>query len=225
MSRRLVKRVAVEDLEFLIPILTGAEDPADSDDNDGTDDGDDDNDGSDGSDDGDDDAHKGKDPRIKELSDENARRRNSEKALKKQLDDALVQLKNFTDKDKSETEKLTGERDELKTKYEETASALASLRLENAFLKVNAVDWHDPALAMTQVDLSGVMDEDGEIDDKKLKAAVENLAKTKPFLVKGEAEPKNPKVPSGTPVGSGGRGSKKDLDRAALEKKYPALRR
>lgn len=165
-----------------------------------------------------------KNPRIKELSDENARRRNNEKRLEAELEAQRTKLKEFEDKDKSELERTSGERDELKTKLDQEVSTNRELRLTNAFLMTNTVTWHDPAMALRSLNTTDVVTKDGDIDEKALKTAIEKLAKEKPFLVKSDGGDGQHNGPTGAPVGSGARGVKQK-DRAALEQKYPALRK
>ena len=84
---------------------------------------------------------------------------------------------------------------------------------------------------MSKLNWDALIDEDGDVDGTALERAIKALAKEKPFLVKKEVVeggddngPANGGQPSGSKVGSGKKQTKADLDRAALEKKYPALR-
>ncbi len=115
------------------------------------------------------------------------------------------------------------ERDELKTAKEEQerkelsdlenaskdvqkltdSNALLSetvkrLTVENAFLRVDGVDWHDRADALRLIDLSEVEfdDKTGEVKDPaKITAAAKKLAKDKPHLVRSPTA-----APPGTPL-------------------------
>lgn len=168
-----------------------------------------------------------KNPRIKKLSDENARQRNKNKQLETELEDARGRLKAIEDKDKSELERETGRAKDLEDQLNVTTAELRELKLHNAFLSSNTVTWHDPALALKSLNLEGVQDEKtGDIDAKALKAAVDALAKEKPFLVKSASggDDSGTRGPSGQPAGSGGRKPSADT-RTKLENKYPALRK
>ena len=168
----------------------------------------------------------GKDPRVKELSDEAARRRIENKELKTQLDEAMKSLKAIEDKDKSEVERATARVAELEAKQAEMEASLQKERIEKAFLASNKYAWHSPDRALALVDLSEVnIDDDGAVSG--LDKALEKLAKSDPYLIKAtdDAGGSGAKTPSGTPAGSGSKGDKGAADREKLMVKYPALRR
>jgi chromosome segregation ATPase len=168
--------------------------------------------------------NEGKDPRVKELSDEAARRRIENKELKTQLDTAMQQLKAIEDKDKTEVEKATARVAELEAKQAEMENELQQERIQNAFLASNKYTWHNPERALALVDLNDVkINDDGKVDG--LDKALEKLAKSDPYLIKSSDDGGTPPAgASGTPAGSGSKGGK-GADRDALLKKYPALRR
>jgi predicted RNase H-like nuclease (RuvC/YqgF family) len=205
------------------PILGASEDDEGGDSDDQPDD--DTSGGGDGDDDHQDDGDKDeRNPRIKELSDENAKRRNEAKQLRKELEEAQKRLKEIDDADKSEVERLKEQTTELTSQLEEAQESLRESRLHNAFLASNKYTWHEPDTALKLVDLSEVsIEEDGSV--KGMDAALKALADSKPYLVRKEQEEEEPKTPTGTPAGSGGRKDKSKLDRERLEKKYPAIRR
>lgn len=127
----------------------------------------------------------------------------------------------------TETERLVAERDELKTYKEAAESNLRNLRIENSFLLANTHSWVDMEDALRLADLSEVtIDEDGKVDGKALRKALDDLAKRKPHLVK-PATPSTTTPPAGasapemngTPKGAGDRSP----DRAALAKRFPVL--
>lgn len=134
--------------------------------------------------------------------------------------------------DMDETTRAKAELEEAKAERQRLEDELKTERLHNAFLASNTITWHDPELAMSHVDLDGVLKDDGTVDSKALKASIQALAKSKPFLVKTEGE--NGGGGNGGKNGSTGAGIGTDLGgdkdkngaskRAALEKKYPALR-
>lgn len=149
---------------------------------------------------------------------------------------AAAKLKELEEKDLSEQEKIAKRLPELEAQVNELAAENKGLKAKVAFLGIDTHSWHDPDVALGQVDLSEVIDADGNIDKKALKKSVEDLAKNKPFLVKSANDDKSGGSgsgaqgnqggtgSSGTPAGSGGKpGSNQSLDEAALRKKYPAL--
>jgi hypothetical protein len=87
------------------------------------------------------------------------------------------------------------------------------------------VQWHDSDVALSNADLSEVMQQDGTVDKKALKKALEDLSKSKPFLVKSADgnEDDEPSGPSAPPVGSGKKQKKDSLDENRLRQKYPSL--
>jgi hypothetical protein len=148
---------------------------------------------------------------------------------------AEARAKELEDKDKSALEvaerKLT-EAQELNTKL---TAQVRTQALENAFLKVNEVTWHDPDDALTAATrlklLEGVQDDDGEVDMTKLKTALQKLAKAKPHYVKSNADEEqeqrnNGSGPTGTSTGSGRRKPNSNApDEKALRERYNAIRR
>lgn len=224
MSRRLVKSFIPTDSEIALLALRGRED---DDDDTGNEDGADESENDSDEDENDDTEGDDKNPRVKELSDENARKRNQIKQLKADNEATQKRLKEFEDKDKSDKDKFEESATESNKKVESLTGENAKLRVENAFLAANTVTWHDPEMALAHIDLEDVVGDDGVVDRKALKKAVDDLAKAKPFLVKStdEGDGKNPPPASGSKVGSPGQGSGKEKDREALMKKYPALRR
>lgn len=173
----------------------------------------------------DEDGSKPKNPRIKELSEENKRKRLENKQLKKQLEEQAARLKAIEDKDKSELERTAGELDELKKSAAERDEAIRDLRLENAFLASNKFTWHDPADALKLADLSEVeIDDDGRVTG--LDKALEKLAKAKPHLVKKDEGTGGTPPPSGEPRNPRTPGKADEQTRkTALRNKYPSLRR
>lgn len=128
---------------------------------------------------------------------------------------------------KSEQEKLTIERDELKSSVEKLQGELNTLRLQNAFLTANKHTWADPEDALRLADLSEVDVTDGKVDMKALTRALDDLAKRKPHLVKKVNEEGNAKdesaAPSGAEMNGTRKGAQSGVDRAALAKRFPVL--
>jgi predicted RNase H-like nuclease (RuvC/YqgF family) len=167
---------------------------------------------------------KTKDPRIKELSDENARRRNEAKRLAEELEAAQAKLKQHEDADKSETEKLSTQVAELKDQVEQLIKVNQELSIKNAFLSDKKHAWRNPDSAMKLLDLSEVeIAKDGTITG--LDKAIKKLADSDSYLLETKDEDTGlPKQPSGdrtqqTPPAAG---TKKRED---LIKRFPALQR
>jgi hypothetical protein len=146
----------------------------------------------------------------------------------KARDAALAKLKEIEDKDKSELERTTERVKQLEQQAQQDKGEISKLRLENAFLTVNEVLWHDNEDALRAARDGGyleqVVKDDGTIDQDKLKRQLKSLADKKKYLVKTEQEP--PQPPSGAGVGSGGRGgSQGNPDETKLRERYSRLRR
>jgi hypothetical protein len=195
---------------------------------DGGGDDDDDDAGGDGSGKGDT-ADKDLDPRVKELSDENAKHRNLNKELKKQNADLAARLKALEDKDKSEAEKATSTAKELEAKAKQLEETNQRLLVQNAFLTDNKYTWANPKTALKLVDLSDVeINDDGEVTG--MREALDKLAKAEPYLLAKNADDgdddgddgKGKPPPTGVPQGKKPKGNP---DREKLLMKYPALRR
>lgn len=127
---------------------------------------------------------------------------------------------------------LTKATDEL-TEAQETITGLqkqvSDLRLENAFLVANKHPWHDPevalGLARTKGYLDDAVDDEGEVDKKALKKALDRLATEHKYLIKAkEKDDDEPAGPSGEPGGK--RSSNQDDDKAKkakLKERFPVL--
>lgn len=147
---------------------------------------------------------------------------------------AEAELKALKDKDLPELEKakksvveLTAERDRLQT-------ALKEERLARAFLEDNTHKWVNPRTALKLADLSKVdIDDNGAVVG--LKAALDELAKSEPYLIdKGSGTGDG----GGDSGGSGGKGSAgagappangqppqgSKLSTADIHKRFPATR-
>lgn len=145
-------------------------------------------------------------------------------AADRRASDLEKRLKEFEDKDKTESQRLTDEVTNLKAQNEELQKALREAKVQNAFLTSNDYQWQDPDTALRLADLSEVVDEDGEVDKKALKRALKDLADGKPFLVKTqEANGSNGSGQSGAGVGSGKKGGKQEFDENELLRRYSSL--
>lgn len=173
----------------------------------------------------------GKDPvrdrKLKDLHEENARRRKNEQALAKERDDLSKWKREQEDKDKSELEKFERDNKELTEQNEKLQGELAENKLELAFYKSgSAARFHDPADALMHIDLKTLdKDDSGNIVPKSLADAVEDLLKKKKYLARSEEDDEGSgngeRPPSGRPTG---RKAGSDADKEKLYEKFPALR-
>ena len=141
---------------------------------------------------------------------------------------AEKKVKEYEDKGKDVATKATERVTELEGLNTGLTEENRTLKVQNAFLSTNSVTWHDPDVALSQADLSEVLDSDGGVDKGALKKVLDALAKAKPFLVKSETDTGDKSKGNGKTGGAVGSGSKKDHKTAsdeALRKKYPALSR
>lgn len=156
--------------------------------------------------------------RLKQhLSQADQRREAAEKALREIKDKDLPELERFK-RDVAEAQ------DRVKT----LEADLAEQRIANAFLSDNTYSWHNPAHALSSVDRDLItIDEKGNVTG--LKAALEKVAKTYPYMVKPkdgvEADDKGgPTGPAGTPpMNAGGNGTGRTQP-SKLAQRFPAMR-
>lgn len=154
------------------------------------------------------------------------------KAADRRAEAAEKKVKDAERAEQDEVTRLKGDLEDRDAELNKVREETQSLRLSVAFLSANKVNWHDPDTAMALAQSGGyledVTDEDGMVDKKALKSALEKLSKEKPYLVKkeksdGEGDDKD--GPSGEPAG--GR-SANNKDKAArkeqLRQRFPAIR-
>lgn len=111
-------------------------------------------------------------------------------------------LRELTQKDLPEAEKLKAEHEAATQKLSQLSETNRKLVLENAFLKDNTHKWKNPGTAMKLVDLSGVtIDDEGHVVG--LKDALKKLANSEPYLL--EDKPAN--EGSGSSGGAAGTGT------------------
>lgn len=215
---------------------------ADDDDDDDDDNDDDDTDGDDDDDDagkkdksqkdksGSDDDDDGKSELQRQLEQAREHKRQADKKREK----AERELRELQDKDKPELERAQSALEEVTTERDNLKKEVSDLRLQNAFLTANSITWHDPdtalALAQSKGFLVGVVDgDDGSVDRKALKKALERLSKEHKYLVKSEKEDKGddePPGPSGEPAGGRSDNSKDEAaKRQQLKRRFPVLNR
>ena len=150
-------------------------------------------------------------------------------AADRRASDYEKKIREFEDRDKTAMQKLEGQIETLVAERDELREKLKLQRRDNAFLTTNGVSWHDAQMALSKINWELVTDsETGDVNTSALKKEIERIAKDAPFLVKsgGGSESNSGKNsgPSGHHQTGNGSGDKTP-DRAALEKKYPALRR
>lgn len=160
------------------------------------------------------------------------------RAAEKERDDLSTRLKALEDKDKPTDEVVKRDLEEARSKADKLAEKMRTQNIELAFFKSNTVDWVDPADALRLIDLDDIeVDDDGTVDPKALRAALKDLAKRKPHLVKpvkptesedddddeDDEEDERPRRSART-TNTKRRGSRGSGNRAALEKQFPVLR-
>lgn len=174
------------------------------------------------SDDQDDRSDESKNPRIKELSDENAKRRNEAKRLQKELEDAQKRLKEIDDAGRSETDRLKAKVEELEKQKTELAEGNQKLAIKNAFLADKTHEWRNPASALKLLDLSEIsINDDGDVTG--LKDAIKKLADSDSYLLAPKDEDTGQtKEPSGdkTPAR---KKTKQESSREQLVQRFPGL--
>jgi hypothetical protein len=217
------------------PIMGGAPDDDDDDDDDKDDDADSGGDDKKNKDDKDSDSDSGGDKDdVVSKADYDALERRM-KAADKRASDLEAERKRLEDAEKDELTKATERAEELEKSVTTLQSENRSLRLQNAFLTANSHTWHDSDVALDLAQSKGyieddIVDEDGKVDKKRLKSALDRLAKEKPFLV---AEKKSTKddddkdLPeSGEPAGRRSDNSKDEkAKQAQMRSRFPVLNR
>lgn len=204
----------------------------DADDVDDTDDGDADDKGDKDKSDKDKNGSKSKnDDRIAELEALLEKRSNSVKAARRDREKLERELKQLRDKDLPEIDKLKTELSESKATLEQRDEALKQSRLELAFLRDNTYTWRNPATALKLADLSKVeVDDDGEVTG--LKAALDALAKSDPYLLKSSDQDDDDKdkdkdddqKPRGSTGSPNNRNRSGGTDKKKLVSRFPSMR-
>lgn len=158
---------------------------------------------------------------------EQASRQDAEIARLKKVEREADELRKAKEE---QDRKGRSELDNLKADLEKAGKTIAAkddtirrLTVENTFMTLKEIDWHNPATALRLVDLSDVeFDEStGQVKDRKaLVNAAKELAKDNPYLVKSKTA-----VDEGTPNGKqSGKvpagGKPKETDDATLRSKY-----
>jgi hypothetical protein len=118
---------------------------------------------------------------------------------KRERDELRTKQEELERKDASDLENAQRDNEKLTKTNATLLDTVKRLTIENAFMRVKDVDWHDPDDALRLVDLSNVEfdNETGAVKDaSKLADAAKKLAKDKPHLVRPKTA-----VPNGTPPG------------------------
>lgn len=142
---------------------------------------------------------------------------------------AEAKVQEYENKDKTELQLAQDEAAKAAKAQEDLERELRAARIGNAFLISNKYAWHNPDRALSLLDLADVtIDDDGKVVG--LDKAIDALAKAEPYLIKpsesdDDDDDDEPKVQSGAAVGSAKGGAKSKHDRAAMEAKYPGLRK
>jgi hypothetical protein len=205
-----------------------ADDTDDEDDDDKHDD--DGDDGASGADKSGDDSKKTDDD---DVDDSLEKMRKRMRAADKRADEAAQRLKEIEDAKKDDLTKAQETAAELESKVSELTETVNTLRLQNAFLTANTASWHDPDVALTLAQskhyLDDIVSDDGEVDKKELKKALERLAKEHTYLVKSEDKKRDDQqddVPSGESGGGRSDNSKDEKTKQdRLKRRFPALNR
>lgn len=241
----------------MFPVMGGApeegegdkDDDKDSDEDESEeDDGeDDDSEDDDDSDEDEDDKSKSKgkkgdkDAKIKALEEEKERHYKKAKKEKARADELEARLKALEEKDLKPEEREQRAKEEQAKRDKAAEAATSRLRLENAFLRANEIDWVKPEQALTILlgddDYEVEFDGDGNVDRKSLRAELKRLAKANPHLVKPKAAPKDDDKDDADTDGSAPRATASKMNgkrkgkgntgptREELAKKFPALGR
>jgi len=244
-----LEAVGVVGDEPLWPIVGGGE--GDDDSGGGGDDDGDDGDDADGDDgDGDDDGDDDKDPKakIKALEEEKDRHYKRRKKAERELDALRAELdalKAKVKKGKKATEPEDDEDDDDeespadRRRREEDEAEKRRLKIENAFLRTNTIDWVNPSHVMTLLladdDYEVEFDDRGNIDRKSLVVELKRFAKANPHLVKPKPA-KQGDADGDTSTGDNSGGSASSMNgqrkgkgktaqptREQLAKRFPAL--
>lgn len=164
--------------------------------------------------------------------------------LQEKFDKTHLRMTN-ADRRRAEVEKLMQESKDVNPELRKELEAIKAehgpvkaerdqLRMQVAFLTSNTIKWKDAEAALKLADLSEVeFDDNGRVDKRALKAALNDLAKAKPWLVDtdgtkdtgGDTDNGNT-TKVGTAAKNGRRKGEKDTSgREALAKRFPVLNR
>jgi len=230
------------------PVLGASEDDDSASGDDKGDDADEDADEDDPEDKGDSDADdedkdkkKGNpEAKIKALEEEKDRHYKNAKKQKKRAEELEARLKALEDKDLKPEDKDKRDREAQEARDKAAEASTQKLRLENAFLRANEIDWVKPeqalALLMADPDEYEVeFDDSGNVDRKSLRVELKRLAKANPHLVKPkqskgkddeeDADDAGSQRQTASTMNGTRKGKGKAKSREELAKRFPALNR
>lgn len=153
------------------------------------------------------------------------------KAADKRASDAEARLRKIDDADKSELQKAQDRVTEVETENTTLKDEVSGLRLQIAFLSANTVTWHKPStalrLAQSEGYLEDVVDDDGNVDEKAMKKALDRFARENEYLVnKGGGGSGGGSGSSGEPAGGRSKNGKDDKQVEEKDRRRaPALNR
>lgn len=191
-------------------------------------------------DDEDDDDEEDDNPRLARAARQAAKYRTKLREAEAREAKLEERLRAIEDKDKPKDEVATRELTEAKAKADRLAADKRDLLLRVAFLSANVVDWVDPEDALRLIDLSELdVADDGTVDKRELRAALRDLARRKPHLVKKAASKKASGADaddeeddadqgsrrSAATMNGKRKGTKSSANKESLMKDFPALRR
>jgi predicted RNase H-like nuclease (RuvC/YqgF family) len=145
------------------------------------------------------------------------------KAADKRAADFEARLKQLTEKDMPEAEKLKRDFEDAQKQVETLRDTNQQLALQVAFLSDNTFTWHNPERALKLVDLSQVeIDSAGKVSG--LKEALKALATSDPYLIKQSVKEEENKTPPGTSPGNNGSSNTGKPKTGTLSTRFPVMR-
>ena len=122
-------------------------------------------------------------PRYTQAEYDKLRRRM--KAADKRASDTEARIRNLENKGRKPEEVQSEELTAARSDVERLQGQNRDLQLQLAFYRSNTVEWADPSDALRLLDLSEIeVDDDGTVNARELRAALKDLARRKPHLVK-----------------------------------------
>jgi phosphoenolpyruvate synthase/pyruvate phosphate dikinase len=145
------------------------------------------------------------------------------KAADKRAADFEAKLRQLTEKDMPEAEKMKRDFETAQQQVTQLQETNRSLALKVAFLSDNTYSWHNPERALKLVDLDQLeIDADGKVSG--LNDALKALATSDPYLVKQDVKTEDNKTPPGTAPGNNGSNGSGQKPAKQLESRFPVLR-
>lgn len=219
----------------IFPILGGSPEGDESTDEFEEDEDEDEESGSESHDDSDADTDKSKKSKSKDDDDDDEEDSEAEKLRKRmkaadrRASAAEAKIKQLEKKDQTALEAAQSEAAEAKETLTTVQAENSGLRLKVAFLESNTIQWQNPGVAIkvAQADgyLDDVVEDDGTVDSKALKAALSKVARDHEYLVKKSTSEKKTGA-SGEPGPEGNGNSKDDKkSKSVIKSRFTALNR